>query len=209
MQQAQYSIGRLHLPRGAVSKALDALERARELVESREIVLMRPNLGAWLGYACALSGRRAEGIQLIRESEEQAAAMGRSGRGAISTRLAEALLADGRVAGALRAAEHAVELTRQQQERGHEAAALKTLADVQAELDESSVETIERCYADAHELANALHMRPVVAGCHLGLGRLYRRLGQIELGDDHLATAARLFAEMGLEGLGAHGAARR
>src|SRR5262249_23765963 len=81
---AEYAFGRLHLSRGTVSEALDALERAWELVESREIVLMRPLLGAWLGAARAFNGKPAEGIRLLRESQARAAEMGRSGRGVIS-----------------------------------------------------------------------------------------------------------------------------
>lgn len=196
---AEYAIGRLHLSRGAVNDALEALERAWELVDSREIVLIRPHVGAWLGSARALTGRSTEGIRLIRESQAQAERMGRSGRGSISTRLAEALLADGRLSDALGAAEQAIELTRQQHERGHEAAALRALADVHAELAESSVEAVGRRYAEARELASALCMRPVVAGCHLGLGRFHRRLGQTELAEAQQAMAARLFVEMGIK----------
>ena len=60
---------------------------------------------------------------------------------------------------------------------------------------------VPHVYAEARELANALSMRPVVASCHLGLARYHRRLGHTALADDRRVMAARLFAEMGLEGL--------
>ena len=41
-------------------------------------------------------------------------------------------------------------------------------------------------------------MRPLGAHCHLGLGRLYRRTGQREQADKHLATATTMYREMGM-----------
>jgi hypothetical protein len=39
-------------------------------------------------------------------------------------------------------------------------------------------------------------MRPLVAHCHLGLGKLYRRTGQRALAGEHLTTAAAMYREM-------------
>jgi hypothetical protein len=39
-------------------------------------------------------------------------------------------------------------------------------------------------------------MRPLVAHCHLGLGKLYRRTGQREQGNEHLTTARAMYREM-------------
>jgi hypothetical protein len=41
-------------------------------------------------------------------------------------------------------------------------------------------------------------MRPLVAHCHLGLGKLYRRTGKRELAQEHLTTATTLYHEMGM-----------
>jgi hypothetical protein len=38
-------------------------------------------------------------------------------------------------------------------------------------------------------LASELELRPLVAHCHLGLGRLYRRTGKPEQAQEHLTTA--------------------
>ena len=45
-------------------------------------------------------------------------------------------------------------------------------------------------------LAEELGMRPLVAHCHLGLGRLYRRTGKREQAQEHLTTATTMFREM-------------
>jgi len=39
-------------------------------------------------------------------------------------------------------------------------------------------------------------MRPLVAHCHLGLGKLYRRTGQREQAREHLTTATTMYREM-------------
>jgi len=41
-------------------------------------------------------------------------------------------------------------------------------------------------------------MRPLVAHCHLGLGRLYRRTGKREQAQEHLTTATAMYGEMGM-----------
>ena len=39
-------------------------------------------------------------------------------------------------------------------------------------------------------------MRPLVAHCHLGLGKLSRRTGKQEQARDHFATATAMYREM-------------
>jgi hypothetical protein len=47
-------------------------------------------------------------------------------------------------------------------------------------------------------LAEPRGMRPLVAHCHLGLGKLYRRTGKREPAQEHLATATTMYREMGM-----------
>ena len=39
-------------------------------------------------------------------------------------------------------------------------------------------------------------MRPLVAHCHLGLGKLHRRTGKREQAHEHLTTATTVYREM-------------
>jgi hypothetical protein len=39
-------------------------------------------------------------------------------------------------------------------------------------------------------------MRPLIAHCHLGLGKLYRRTGDGVRAQEHLTTAATMYREM-------------
>jgi hypothetical protein len=41
-------------------------------------------------------------------------------------------------------------------------------------------------------------MRPLVPHCHLGLGKLYRRVGKREQAQEHLTTATMMYREMGM-----------
>jgi hypothetical protein len=57
-------------------------------------------------------------------------------------------------------------------------------------------ELAEGHYRDALALAEALGMRPLVAHCHHGLGKLYRRTGTREQAQQHVATATTMYREM-------------
>jgi hypothetical protein len=52
--------------------------------------------------------------------------------------------------------------------------------------------------AQAVALAEPLGMRPLVAHCHLGLGKLYHRTDKREQAQEHLATATAMYREMGM-----------
>ena len=51
-------------------------------------------------------------------------------------------------------------------------------------------------YREALALATELGMRPLVAHCHLGLGKLYRQTGDGAKAQEHLGTAATMYREM-------------
>ena len=59
-------------------------------------------------------------------------------------------------------------------------------------------ELAETHYRQAMALADELGMRPLVAHCHLGLGKLYRRTGKREQAQEHLTTATTMYREMGM-----------
>jgi hypothetical protein len=54
----------------------------------------------------------------------------------------------------------------------------------------------EGSYREALTLAHDLGMRPVVAHCHFGLGKLSRRTGKPEQAQEHLTSATALYREM-------------
>jgi len=45
-------------------------------------------------------------------------------------------------------------------------------------------------------LASELRMRPLIAHCHVGLGKLYRRIRSRQQAEEHLTTATTMMQEM-------------
>ena len=105
------------------------------------------------------------------------------------------MLAD-QVENARACADRAVMLARGRGERGNEAWALRLLGDIASHHDRPEVTTAAAYYGAAMTLAAELDMRPLVAHCHLGLGRLYRRTGNLEQAQEHLTTATAMYGEM-------------
>jgi tetratricopeptide (TPR) repeat protein len=98
--------------------------------------------------------------------------------------------------GAWQHARQALDLARQEKARGDEALALHQLGAVQAHADPPDVAQAEAHYQQALALAEELGMRPLVAHCHLGLGRLYGQTGHREQARAELSTAINLYRAM-------------
>ncbi len=111
-------------------------------------------------------------------------------------RLSEACLLAGQPEEALGLARQALHLAGNQKERGHEAWALRLLGEIAFQREAPEVETAEDYYRQALALATELGMRPLLAHCHLGLGRLYRRTGDGPKAQEHLTTATAMYREM-------------
>jgi DNA-binding SARP family transcriptional activator len=193
-------LGRIYLLRGDVARAEGLLRRGLNTAESRHI-------GGWghyassasLGYALALSGRVAEALPLLKRAEEDAKASRTFGRLALFVAwLGEAHLLAGQVDDADAAARRALGLSRDHQERGHEAWSLRLLGEIAAHRDPDAAIDAERCYQDALGLAEQLGMRPLMARCHVGLSLLCRRGRQDLLARTHLRTAAGMLRSMGM-----------
>jgi hypothetical protein len=57
-------------------------------------------------------------------------------------------------------------------------------------------EHAEGYYREALALARELGMRPLIAHCHLGLGKLHRRTGNPGQAQEHLTIATAMYREM-------------
>src|SRR5262249_11857001 len=110
--------------------------------------------------------------------------------------LGEAHLLAGRLEEAHALAERTLALTREHGERGHPAYALRLLGEIAARREPPEVEQAAAHYHQALALAETLGMRPLVAHCHRGLGRLYATTGQGEQACIALSTALTLSRDM-------------
>jgi tetratricopeptide (TPR) repeat protein len=189
--------GLVFLRHGNLSKAIPVLERGLRLCQSAQLSLFFPRLASALGLAYAQSGRLAEGLPLLEQAVEQSAAMQHvAGPALWFIHLSEGHRLAGRLDEAAQCAIRSLELARAHRERGNQAYALRVLGEVAAHRERSEIEDAETHYRQAIALAEELGMRPLVAHCQLGFGKLYGRTGQLDQARQHLAAATTMYREM-------------
>jgi tetratricopeptide (TPR) repeat protein len=194
-----YGAGTVLALRGEAPQGISVLEQGLELCRSWILPLMTPLIGTSLGYAYCLSDRPDEAIALLEETERDSTAMHRmSGLAMTLVRLGEAYLRKFRTVEAEQCGQRALALSRKHGERGHEAYALRLLAELgttgPAHLDECQTR-----FTEALRRAEELGLRPLAAQCHLGLGKRYRWIGQQTSAEQHLNIAGVLFSELGMQ----------
>lgn len=154
---------------------------------------------AALGYTYAFAGRIAEALPLLEQAEQTGAAMGSMGGQSLRVGyLSEAYLLAGRMPEAVQLAGRALNLARAHKERGYQAWALRLLGEIAVRQAPPGSKLADNHYQQALALAEELGMRPLVAHCHLGLGRLYDQTGRGEQARTSLATAIDLYRAMGM-----------
>ncbi len=93
-------------------------------------------------------------------------------------------------------AERALAFTRQHQERGNQAYALRLLGDIAAQREPLESDEAEAHYRQGLALAEELGMRPLVAHCHLGLGKLYAKIRRRAWATEELSAAIGMYRAM-------------
>jgi tetratricopeptide (TPR) repeat protein len=185
-------VAHLQNARGDFSGAISLAEHARVLCQQWNLTMLSASAGGGLGHAYALSGRIAEGIAMLEQALSAFAAM-RHGAALplFHMYLGEAYILTNRRADALECARRALDAAREGDQRGHEARALCLLGEVAAAPDHA-----EGHFRDALALAEELGMRPLIAHCHLGLGKLYRSIGDAQRTEKHFAAATTLYRDL-------------
>ena len=72
----------------------------------------------------------------------------------------------------------------------------RLLGDIATHPDRFDAESGAAHYREALLVAQRQGTRPLVAHCHLGLGRLYRNIGETERAREHFTTATTMYGEM-------------
>ncbi len=189
-------LGRRSAMQGNFREAIPWLERSLDACRKENFYFF--SIAAVItGTTYVRAGRVADGIALFEEAADHEATTGfalyRPGRLAA---LAEAYLLSGRVDEALQTARLALDLSRAGKQRGYEADTLHLLGEIHARLGAPDSLKAAALFQEALALAGELGMRPLVARCHLGLGRLYRQAGQSAAAKEHLGTAGAMLAQM-------------
>ena len=193
---ALYGVGRTSALQGNFGEAIPWLERSLDACRKESFYLFHI-AAVVLGTTYLHADRVADGIALLEEgAEREGAPVFALSRPERLAALAEACLLSGRVEDALQTARQALDLSRAGKQRGLEADTLHLLGEIQARLDSPDSLCAEAFYQEALALAGELGMRPLVARGHLGLGRLYRQVGQRAAAKEHLSTARTMLAQM-------------
>jgi class 3 adenylate cyclase/tetratricopeptide (TPR) repeat protein len=187
---AYFGAGHLYLRQGDLHKAVPLLERCLALVQAADFQAWFAAIESSLGYTYALSGRIPEAFDLL----EQAASRQRGRYRLRLAYLGEAYLLAGRAEDAMRLAQRSLDLCRKRKERGHGAWTVRLLGEIAAY--QSEVEAAEDYFRQALALSEEIGMRPLLARCHLGFGKLYRQRGKHQKAQEHLTIAAALFRDM-------------
>jgi tetratricopeptide (TPR) repeat protein len=196
---AARDLGHVYLWRGDVDKAISVLEHGLSICRTAPVPGLLPIVASLLGSAYALAGRVAEALPLLELAVAQASSMGLMyGHSLWVSLLGEGYLLAGRLEEAHARAEESLSFAQTHRERAYEATALRLLGEIHARRDPPLSESAEGHYHRALALALELGMRPLVAHCHLGLGKLYRRTDKGEQAQQHLATATAMYREMGM-----------
>ena len=197
LTHALLASGRLHGVRGNLDHAIQLTERALALSRDFNLAQPLPMVADVLGHLYALSGRVAEGISLLEEALRAMESMRMvQWRSPLIARLGETYLLADRPEDAFTLMGHGLALAREHGHRGAEASARRLLGDIASHHDRPDVGTAEAHYGAAMTLASPLGMRPLIAHCHLGLARLYRRSGKREQAREHIAAATTTYREM-------------
>jgi tetratricopeptide (TPR) repeat protein len=192
-------LGLLHMRHGDLDRARVVLERGLDVGRRGSIYFYVLTVAAAVGRVYALTGRIAEGLELIAGSVNEAEARNDALAHPLRlTCLGEAHLAAGEYERALQRAEEALALSRRHKEKGQEVWIVHLLGEIAARRDPRDIEGAARFYRQAISAADVLGMRPALAHCHLGLGKLYRRTGQQEQAHEHLTPATTMYREMGM-----------
>jgi len=196
VSQAHRAASMLHLLEGDWTKARSLIEHWIAVLRTRNVVLQLPIAVAASAWVLAQLGEASEAVDRLREGEqllERAAARGFIGYRSWAWLGRACLLLD-RLDEAERLGDRAVESSRSHP--GFAAHELHLLGDIATHPDRFDAESGEAHYREALALAEPRGMRPLVAHCHLGLGKLYRRTSKREQAHEHLTIATTMYREM-------------
>jgi transcriptional regulator with AAA-type ATPase domain/tetratricopeptide (TPR) repeat protein len=198
---ASFNSGKAYMLRGEWERARLLVEHGVSEYRSGGITIGFADVVAHSSWILAQLGAAEEALARLREGEaliERDVAQGIVFQCVPTYRaLGRAALLLGRLDEARRLSECALRYSERQP--GFSAHTLHLIGDIATHPDLFDPQSGKAYYERALALAEPLGMRPLVAHCHLGLGKLYRRTGSRELAGEHLGSATAMYREMGMQ----------
>jgi class 3 adenylate cyclase/tetratricopeptide (TPR) repeat protein len=196
--QAYFAAGSSYLHKGDYATARPLIDKWVRAHRTASVALSLPFAIAYSAWVTAEVGEPAEALKEMEEAERLLERV--TARGIVSAydhvywALGRAALRLGRLDEAWRLGVRSVEFA--PSHFGFVAYGLHLLGDLASHPDRFDPESGEKYYRQALALAEPRGMRPLVAHCHLGLGKLSRRTGKHDQARDQLTTATTMYREM-------------
>ncbi|MBI3456050.1 MAG: AAA family ATPase [Candidatus Rokubacteria bacterium] len=195
-----YAASTLHLLKGDWPKARSRFEHGIAVVRTGNVAILLPAAVAASAWVLAQLGEASEALKRLREGEQLVERQ--AATGIISHRvwaylsLGRTCLLLGRLDEARRLGDRVVESS--PGHHGFAAHARLLLGDIATHPDRFDAASGEAHYREALALTEPRGIRPIAAHCHLGLGKLSRRVGKRDQAREHLTTATTMYREMGM-----------
>jgi tetratricopeptide (TPR) repeat protein len=190
-------LGWIQLIQSRFDDSVASLEKGFEIARTAGFRFLIALHSPQLGTAYKFTDRSDDAFAVLDHGLQESRALGLGLSEAWNRlRRAEVLLVCGRLDEAAEEGHHALEHARGFRLRGLTAEALLLLGNLHAAADRPAIGDAETSYSDALALGGELGLRPLIAHCHLGLGKLSRRRQRIEQAREHLTTAAAMYRSM-------------
>jgi tetratricopeptide (TPR) repeat protein len=170
------------------------LERAIGLCRTADLPRQMVPSASILCYAYALVGQQARVLALFDQTVAGVAGWGQTSLW--WTWLGDAALLAGQLRDAAQIADRALAVAAERHERASQGYALRLLGEIVLREGSGDVSAAGAHYGEALRLAGELGMCPLIAHCHLGLGKFYRRSGKNAPATEHLTAATTMYREM-------------
>ena len=194
---ARLCVGQIHLLRGTLTEGIPMLESAVQICNEWNITLILPSSSAALGLAYVFGGKIGDALALLEKNEKSGPAIRYFFETPIiSTALITAYLMADEIADAERSVIAYTKIADACGFRGTVAKISQLHGEVYAHQDPTDVVEAEKHYLLAIEHASQLGMRPLLAHCYFGLGRLYIENANHKKGIRNLNDAAKLYYEL-------------
>src|SRR5262249_43514624 len=198
---ALLTASKLHLLKGDWARARDLLENLINMPGTLDVAILLPWAVTSLAWALAQIDDVTEAMSRLQEGEEHLKRQEARGifihRGWSYHAVARGCLLLGRLDEARRLADRSIESSPGQP--SFVAHGQCILGDLASHPDYFDADSAAVHYGAALTLAEPRGMRPLVAHCHFGLGRLHRRCGNGGDARQHLTTARNMYSEMGMD----------
>ena len=195
---AEAMLGHVHVLRGDLERSVPILERASAIGLEHGFIHGVVAGAVYLAHALALLGRHDEALATLRQALE------RSRDGYLYLMMwtkyralsAAVFLAAGHDDEAKTEIENGLSFVSEHHAWAYEPTLRRLQASLLLHHDPTHLEEAVHILKDAEVLAKTMELRPLVAHCHLGLGKLYRRSEDRDQAHEHLTTATTMYREM-------------